>query len=117
MNQPVPDAKLLDALAGLDADAHMAVVQRTRRAVLESANQMHAAELRGRRQAGLALLTIVGLLTFLTPALWAVAEDVFNGEHWVEAPTLTGLLAAIMISTILAALVVQLNSRSQRESA
>lgn len=112
----VPDPKLLDALAGLDADANRVVVQRTRRAVMEAATQMREADRRSRQQAGIALLVLGALLTFLTPALWAVAEDVFSGEHWLDASTLTGLLAATMVSSIFAALVAQRNSRAQRES-
>jgi hypothetical protein len=110
-----PDPKLLDALAGLDAEANMAVVQRTRRAVLETANQMREADRRSRHQFGLALLVLGGFLTFLTPALWAVAMDIFNDGHWLDASSLTGLLAATMISSILAAVIAQWNSRSQRE--
>lgn len=111
------DPKLLNALAGLDAEANMAVVQRTRRAVMEAANHMREAERRGRYQFGLVLLALGVLLMFLTPTLWVVAEDVFNGEHLLGAPALTALLVATTVSTIFAAVLAQWkNARSHGES-
>lgn len=112
-----PDPKLLDALAGLDAEANMAVVQRTRRAVMEAANQMREAELRFRRNFGLALLAIGALLMFLTPTLWVVAEDLFNDERGLDASTLTALLVATTASSIFAVVLAQWNNRSRGESA
>lgn len=118
MSQPhSPDAKLLDALAGLDAEADLMVVQRTRRAVMEAAHKMREAQSRGRYQAGLALLAVGALLMFLTPTLWVIAEDVFNGEHWLDSPTLTALLVITTVSTIFAAVLGQWNDRSRRERA
>lgn len=116
MNQP-PDPKLLDALAGFDAEADMAVVQRTRRAVMEAANHMREAQRRGRYQIGLVVLTLGALLMFLTPTLWVLAEDVFNGELWLDAPTVTALLVVTTASTVFAAVVAQWSGRSRRASA
>jgi phosphatidylglycerophosphate synthase len=113
----VPDPKLLDALAGLDAEADMLVVQRTRRAVMEAATHMREAQRRGRYQIGLVLLALGALLMFLTPTLWVLAEDVFNGEHWMDEPALTALLVATTVSTVFAALIVQWNGRPRGESA
>lgn len=111
------DPKLLDALAGLDADANMAVVQRTRRAVMEAANQMREAERRSRYNLGLILLAIGALLMFLTPVLWVVAEDVFNGERWMDVPALTALVIATTVSTMFATVLAQWIGRSRSESA
>jgi phosphatidylglycerophosphate synthase len=112
-----PDPKLLDALAGMDAEADMLVVQRTRRAVMEAANHMREAQQRGRYRIGLALLTTGALLMFLTPTLWLVAEDVFNGERWLDVPEVTALLVVTTVSTILAAVLAQWSGRSRNESA
>lgn len=112
-----PDPKLLDALAGMNADANMVVVQRTRRSVMEAANKIREKQQRGRYQIGLVLLAVGGLLMFLAPTLWVVAEDVFNGEHLLDAPALTALLVATTISTIFAAVLARWNSRSRGESA
>ncbi len=113
----VPDSKLLDALAGLDAEADMLVVQRTRRAVMEAANKLREAQRRTRYQAGLVLLAVGALLMFLTPALWVVAEDAFSDERWLDAPALTALLVVTIVSTVLAAVVVQWRSQSGGENA
>ncbi|MGC2161306.1 MAG: hypothetical protein WA634_05305 [Silvibacterium sp.] len=112
-----PDPKLLDALAGLDAEANMAVVQRTRRAVMEAANQMREAERRVRYNFGLALLVVAALLMFLTPTLWVIAEGLFNDERGLDASTLTALLVATTASTIFAAILAQWSNRSRSENA
>jgi hypothetical protein len=112
-----PDTKLLDALAGLDAEADFAVVQRTRRAVMEAANQMRGARSRTRRQIGVALLGLVALLMFLTPMLWVIAEDAFSEEAGLDAPGLTALLVATIAFSIFAAVAAQWRSQSRRESA
>lgn len=114
---PSADPKLLDALAGLDAGADMETVQRTRRAVMAAANQMREADRRMRRNAGVVLLVTGALLVFLTPMLWLVAENVFSGEVWQDAQTLTALLAITTASTIFAAVLGQWSRRSRRESA
>lgn len=116
MNQS-PDPKLLDALAGFDAEANMAAVQRTRRSVMEAANQMREAQSRRRYNFGLILLAMGALLMFLTPALWVIAEDVFSDESWLGASGLTALLMATMVSTIFAAILIQWRSQSRGESA
>jgi hypothetical protein len=112
-----PDEKLLDALAGLDAEADMLVVQRTRRAVMEASNHMRDAQRRGRYQIGLVLLALLALLMFLTPTLWVIAEGWFSDEQWLSASAITALLAATMVSTIFVAILIQLRSQSRGESA
>jgi hypothetical protein len=112
-----PDTKLLDAMAGLDAGADMAVVQRTRRAVLETANQLRETRGRARRRIGFALLGLVALLMFLTPMLWVIAEEAFSEESWLDVPALTALLVATMAFSIFAALAAQWRKQSRGESA
>jgi phosphatidylglycerophosphate synthase len=111
------DPKLLDALAGLDAEADLMVVHRTRRAVMAAANHMREAQRRGRYQIGLVLLAIGMLLMFLTPTLWVLAEDAFNGERWMDEPALTALVVATIVSTVFAAILVQWRNQSRGESA
>lgn len=112
-----PDTKLLDALGGLDAEANMAVVGRTRRAVMEKADQMREARSRTRRQVGMALLGLIALLMFLTPMLWVIAEEAFSEESWLDASAVTALLAATLAFSIFAALVAQWRRQSRGESA
>ena len=109
------DPQLIDALSGLDAQANLAVVQRTRRSVMAAAYQMRIAETRRRRQAGIALLAFVALIVFLTPAIWSVADDLFSGEHFQDMPAMTMSLIVTLFSTIFAALIVHLRSRRTRD--
>ncbi len=109
------DHELIDALSGLNSSANLAVVQRTRRSVMAAAYQMRVAETRRRRQAGIALLAFVGLIVFLTPAIWSVADDLFNGEHFQDMPAMTMSLIATLFSALFAALIVHLRSRRQQD--
>ena len=112
-----PDPKLLDALAGLDAEANMAVVQRTRRAVMEKANQMPEARSRVRRRTAIAVTGLIALLMFLTPMLWVIADEAFGGEIWLDESGMTALLVATTAFSIFAALAAQWRKQSRRESA
>ncbi len=116
MSEPL-DPKLLDALAGLDAAANMAVVQRTRRAVMEKANQMREARGRMRRRTAIAVTGLIALLMFLTPMLWVIADEAFNGENLLDVSGLTALLVATTAFSIFSALAAQWRNHSRRESA
>ena len=109
------DQQLIDALSGLNAQANLAVVQRTRHAVMAAAYQMRATEIRRRRQAGIALLAFVALAVFLTPAIWSVADDLSSGEHFQDTPAITMSIIVTLFSTIFAALVFHLRSRRTRD--
>jgi hypothetical protein len=108
------DPQLVRALAGLDVDANIAVVQRTRRAVMVAANEMRAARARSRRQLGMILLVVGSLVMLLTPAIWVVADDLFEGEHFQDPPTLAVSLVVTFFSTIFAALIVTWRNRESR---
>jgi hypothetical protein len=109
------DAQLVDAFAGLDAQADQAVVQRTRRAVMAAAVQMGNAEIRHRRQVGIVLLAFVGLVVLLTPAIWSVADDLFSGEHFQDMPAMTMSLIVTLFSAIFAALIVHWRGRRTQD--
>jgi len=111
----LPDQHLIDALTGFNAQADLAVVQRTRRAVMEAALQMNSSGTRRRRQTGIILLAFAGLLVLLTPALWSVTDDLFNGEQFQDMPTMTMSVIATLFSAIFAALIVHLRSRRARD--
>ena len=108
------DPDLVQALAGLNTDASMAVVQRTRRAVMVAPNEMRAKRERSRRHLGLILLAVGTLVMLLTPAIWVVADDLFEGEHFQDPPTLAVSLVVTFFSTIFAALIVTWRSRQSR---
>ena len=108
------DPQLVQALAGLNIEANMAVVQRTRRAVMVAANEMRAAQQRSRRQIGLVLLAVGTLVMMLTPAIWILAEDMFGEEHFQDAPTMSLTLVVMLFSTIFAVLVATWQVRESR---
>ncbi|HEV2464033.1 MAG TPA: hypothetical protein VGT04_09525 [Acidobacteriaceae bacterium] len=112
-----PDPKLLDALVGLDAEAHMDVVQRTRRAVMEAGEQMREADRRSRRNFGLVVLALGALLMFLTPMLWVIAEELFSGEQWLDASSITALLVSTIALSMYTAAMMQWRNHSRGESA
>jgi hypothetical protein len=95
----------------------MAVVQRTRRAVMEKANQRREARIRARQQMAMALVGLVVVLMFLTPLLWVIADEAFGGESWLDASGLTSLLVATMAFSIFAALAAQWRRQSRGENA
>jgi hypothetical protein len=109
------DPALLDALSGFDADSNRAVVQRTRRSVMEAAHQLKAARLKRRRHIGIMLVTFFGLLILMTPALWSVTDDVFTDEHLFDMPAMTMALVLTLLSTLFAALILHWRSRQTRD--
>lgn len=116
MSEIAPDRRLIEALSGLDAQADLQLVLRTRRSVMEAAHQMRTAETRRRRLIGIALLTFLGLALLLTPAVWLVVDDLFNGdEHFQDAPAMTMSLVVTLFSAVFAALIVHLRSRRARD--
>jgi hypothetical protein len=108
------DPQLVRMVAGLDVDASMAAVQRTRRAVMAAANERRLARRRLQRQIGMMLLALGALAILLTPALWVVAEDLFEGEHFQDAPGVAMSLVATVLSAIFAALIVIWRYRESR---
>jgi hypothetical protein len=102
---PEQKRELVQALAGLRADANLAIAQRTRRAVRETAEGLRENQKRRRRNRGWALLGVVGFLTLLTPALWSGVDEIFAGEHFSDLPTMVTLFGLTLFSTVVAALI------------
>jgi cytochrome bd-type quinol oxidase subunit 2 len=98
------DPELIQALTGMSADASLAVAQRTRRAVRDTAFQIREDRQRRRRNKGIALLVAAGFLMLLTPALWSGIDEIFAGEHISDLPTMVTLTALTLFSAVLAAL-------------
>ena len=117
MNQNAPhtkyDPQILGMLSGMNASADMAVVQRTRRAVMQAAAELREQRRRNRRNAAIAGLTIAVLVMVLTPAIWSTLDDVLNGGDFFEVHSMMMVLTAILFSTILGALLI--GSRSHRQ--
>ncbi len=104
-DSPAIDPQLLEALSGLHADASMAMVQRTRRAVRDAALSARQARRTRRRNAGIATLVVLSFLIVLSPALWNVADALVRGESISDLTPMVTLLVVLVLSGVLAALV------------
>jgi len=91
------------------------VVLRTRRSVMEAANELQAQRTRKRRHVGIALLAIGTLVVLFAPALWAAASDLTQGEHFFDLPVMVLTLFLVFLSAIFAVLLVRLKDRTARE--
>jgi cytochrome bd-type quinol oxidase subunit 2 len=108
---PLPDPQLIEMLAGMNASADMAVVQRTRRAVMEAASELREQRKRNRRNAAVVILAVTALGMVLTPALWSSVDDFLGGEQLFELPGMIMALILMLFSTILCVLVVGLRNQ------
>ncbi|MBT9332118.1 hypothetical protein [Paracidobacterium acidisoli] len=84
---------------------HLDVVLRTRRAVMEAANEMKEQRIRHRRHLGIALLMMSALVVLLTPAIWSSVDDLFGGEHLFDAPAMVMSLILLLFSGVFAVLI------------
>ena len=99
------DPQLLDTLAGLNADAGRAIVLRTRHAVRGSLEVASAQRQNRKRNAGIAILVAVVVLMVLSPAIWSGMEDLNSGEYIFDMTPMMTLLAVVLSSAVLAALI------------
>ncbi|WP_158751121.1 hypothetical protein [Acidobacterium sp. S8] len=103
-----PDPQMVEMLAGMNANADLAVVQRTRRAVLQAATELSEQRSRNRRNTAIAVLTIAVLAMVLTPAIWSTMDDFMVGGDFFEAHSMVTVLILLLFSTVLGALLVGL---------
>ena len=87
------------------------VVLRTRRSVMEAANELKAQRTRKRRHAGIALLTLGALIVLFAPALMTVANDLSAGEHFFDLPVLVLTFFLVMLSAVFAVLLLKWRER------
>ena len=107
------DAQIVEMLAGMNATADMAVVQRTRRAVMLAAAELREQRKRSRRNTGIVLFTVAVLAMVLTPAIWSTLDDFLGGEQWFDLPTMVMVLVLLLFSTIVAALIISFRGQQQ----
>jgi hypothetical protein len=105
------DPQIIEMLAGMNANADMLVVQRTRRAVMEAAHELREQKRRSRRNAAIVALTVTVLAMLLTPAIWSSVEDFLAGGDLFELHSMVMVLSALLFSTVLSALIVGLRSQ------
>jgi cation transport ATPase len=94
---------LLDSLEGLNSSRSQALVQRTRRNVMESAQRMQASRGESRQRLGIALLALLVLLLLATPALWSFSEVAFSESAMTEVWILTLTVFVVLLSSALGA--------------
>lgn len=102
---PEPDQQMVEMLAGMNAAADIKVVQRTRRAVMQAAAELRERRRRSRRNVAITLLTVAVLVLVLSPAIWSTIDDFFAGERWFGLQSMVMVLALLLFSTIVAALI------------
>jgi len=87
------------------------VVLRTRRSVMEAAQEMHSQREHRRRQMGFALLAFGVLALLFTPALWSAYNDLASGERFFDLPVMLLTLSLVLLSAIFAVLLVSWSGR------
>jgi cytochrome bd-type quinol oxidase subunit 2 len=108
-----PDPQMVEMLCGMNASADLAVVQRTRRAVLQAATELREQRSRNRRNTAIAALTVAVLVMVLTPAIWSTMDDFLGGSDFFEAHSMMTMLVFMLFSTILGALLIGLRNHRQ----
>jgi len=110
------DSDLVDAITGLNANANLNVVARTRRSVMEASQLLGTQRTRRRRNMGLVLLTLAAFILLLTPAIWSSVDDMLGGEHFFDVPAMVMSLILLLFSTVFAVLIGLRNQRYFRHS-
>jgi hypothetical protein len=100
------DGDVLRTLAGLNVQAERPIVNRTRRAIRVADETRRIQGKRGRRQAGIALFALGGILVLLAPALWISLDDLLGGEHFGDLPAQVVLFCSFLLLAIVGALAV-----------
>lgn len=89
------------------------VVLRTRRSVMEAAEQMQEQRRRQWRQVGFAVLALGALVVVSLPALWSAYTDLDGGERFTDMPMMLLVLSLVLLSAIFGVLLVSWRSRSR----
>jgi hypothetical protein len=114
--QEKPADSLVRAIAGHDANAHLPIVARTRRAVRIANDTRREQGKLGRRTLGIALFTLGALIVLVAPTLWNSIDDVAGGEHFGDLPLQITLISTLLMMSVVAALVILWRGRSEHDS-
>ena len=110
-----PSQDLLRAVTGRDANAQLPVVARTRRAIRIADQDRREQGAAGRRNIGIALLTLGALIVLVAPTLWNSVDDLISGEHFGDLPLQVTLISTLLMMSVVAALVVVWRSRTGKD--
>ena len=80
MRREERNCELLEALDALNSQRSLAVVERTRCNVRETARRMQAGRAQCRKRLGVGLLVMGFLLLLATPVLWSLSDATFGGD-------------------------------------
>ncbi len=111
--QGAVDERLVEALSGMNASADRALVQRTRRRVLDTVMEHRSQQVLRRRSTGIAILVLAVFFVVLSPAIWSGIDDLLGGEHVFDLPEMAMALILMLFCAILGALF--LGWKNQRE--
>lgn len=100
----VPDARVVDALTGRNAEGERAVALRTRRAVYHAVMDQRNERDQSRRNLLLALLLTGALTLALAPALWVGMDDLLGGETLLDLPGMLVALGMTLFAAVAAVL-------------
>jgi protein-S-isoprenylcysteine O-methyltransferase Ste14 len=90
------------------------IVLRTRRSVMEAANELQAQRTRKRRHVGVALLAMGVLVFLIAPAVWAGVTDLTTGEHLLDLPLIMLTLFVVLLTAMFAILLLTWRDRAAR---
>lgn len=110
-NSETPET-LVRAIAGHDANAQLPLVARTRRAIRVADQARREQGKLGRRNIGIALLTLGALIVLVAPSLWNSIDDFTGGEHFGDMPLQVALISTLLMMSVVAALVILWRGRS-----
>lgn len=113
--QEQPADTLVRAIAGHDANAHLPIVARTRRAIRIANDTRREQGKLGRRTLGIALFTLGALIVLVAPTLWNSIDDVAGGEHFGDLPLQITLISTLLMMSVVAALVILWRGRSEHD--
>jgi hypothetical protein len=103
-NEPEVLSDVVHALTGMNSDANLALVERTRCAVRQAALTIQEQRVQQRRNMGFALAVFVSLLVLLGPAIWNSIDDFVGGELG-DLPSQMAAFLLMLAAAMLAALV------------
>jgi hypothetical protein len=98
-----------------DANTHLPLVAKTRRAIRVANDSRRERGERERHHMGITLFVFGAILLMLAPALWGSIDDLLGGEHFGDLPTQVTLLSIFLVLAVAGALVVVWRGRSNQE--